>query len=182
MPHLMRPAVAQLHFRLDARCFHPELFDTLASRRVERSDDALQVRILPSGHLLEWTNYETSFTELLIPSSQVLPKTELQILYKCSGSWRGQAQSNDIRYGVNGQVEFMTPEVFRQVHEELAQDGLRRGFIFHFEPAPRLGLTPLSYLTVEAFPHGLAISTFHTFPDELAIIRTQSLIEFPAVR
>ena len=32
-------------------------------------------------------------------------------------------------------------------------------------------------LVVGAGPTGLAVATFHTFPDEFAVLKTQSLIE-----
>jgi hypothetical protein len=67
--------------------------------------------------------------------------------------------------------------VFLHVHEELAADGARRGLLFHFRPQHRLGLTPLGFVTVDAIPTGLSIAAFHTFPDEFAVVKTQSLIE-----
>ena len=36
---------------------------------------------------------------------------------------------------------------------------------------------PLGLITVEARPGCLFLSTFHTFPDEYAVVKTQSLIE-----
>jgi hypothetical protein len=174
---LTRPRVAELGFRVDTRCFHPELFETLAFRRVQRSDDLLQVRIIPTGHLLQWSLGEIAFTELLISQDSPLSTNHRKLQFPCVGSWRGRCEQDGIVYGINGQLEKMTPEVFRQTHDELAADGLRRGLIFHFAPQQQLGYPPLSYLTVEAFPGGLSISAFHTFPDELSIIRTQSLIE-----
>jgi hypothetical protein len=174
---LIRPRVAELQFRVDSRCFHPELFQTLAFRRVQRSDDLLQVRIIPSGHVLQWTQGDLSFTESLIVPALTLPDADRKLQFKCAGSWRGRCEKDGIVYGINGQVELMEPDVFQHVHDELAADGLRRGLLFHFQPQTRLGLTPLSYMTVEAFPGGLSISAFHTFPDELTVLRTQSLIE-----
>ena len=82
-----------------------------------------------------------------------------------------------MRYQVTLSVEVLPPEVFLNFHEELAADGARRGLLFHFRPHHRLGLTPIGLVTAEALPTGLAVSAFHTFPDEFTVVKTQSLIE-----
>ena len=82
-----------------------------------------------------------------------------------------------LRVEVGLQLEVLPPDVFLHVHEELAADGARSGLIFHFRPQHRLGLTPLGYVTVTPVRTGLSIAAFHTFPDEFAVVKTQSLIE-----
>jgi hypothetical protein len=39
-------------------------------------------------------------------------------------------------------------------------------------------LNPISLVTVDAVRGGVAVQAFHTFPDECAVVKTQSLIEF----
>ena len=78
---------------------------------------------------------------------------------------------------MSSQVEILPPEQFLHVHEELVADGARKGMLFHFRPENRFGLSPLGVVIVEALPACLSVSAFHTFPDEFAIIKTQSLIE-----
>ena len=50
--------------------------------------------------------------------------------------------------------------------------------MFHCRSGNRLGLSPLGVVIVQAVPSGLSATAFHTFPDELALIKTQSLIEW----
>jgi hypothetical protein len=40
-----------------------------------------------------------------------------------------------------------------------------------------MATAPLTHIHVEARVKGLSIHAFHTFPDECAIVRTQSLFE-----
>ena len=100
-----------------------------------------------------------------------------RLAYRFEAERRGRCDVADVRYQVGLQVEVLPPEVFLHVHEELAADGARRGLLFHFRPHHRLGLTPLGFVTAELLPTGLAVAAFHTFPDEFAIVKTQSLIE-----
>ncbi|MBA3585393.1 MAG: DUF2617 domain-containing protein, partial [Gemmatimonadetes bacterium] len=53
-----------------------------------------------------------------------------------------------------------------------------RGGLFHrFAKSDRMAPSPVSHIQIEARPRGLLALGFHTFPDERAIVRTQSLFE-----
>lgn len=175
---IARPRLADVVYRLYDRPLHPELLEPLAIRRVTRDDYSLTVQITPTGHTLDWCRGDAHLFEVLATQNQELPETGRRLAFRFGGESRGKCRiGSTIDYQVNLQTEFLAPEVFVHVHEELAHDGPRRGLVFHFRPNNRLGLTPLGLISVEALPTGLAIACFHTFPDEFAIIRTQSLIE-----
>ena len=55
---------------------------------------------------------------------------------------------------------------------------LVRGIFYNFLPHHRLAVAPLSHIAVEARARSLLIHAFHTFPDDCAIVKTQSLFEF----
>jgi uncharacterized protein DUF2617 len=63
------------------------------------------------------------------------------------------------------------------VHEELRADGCKRGLLHNFPSRHRLDIAPLGFITADARPGCLCLSTFHTFPCESTIVKTQSLIE-----
>jgi hypothetical protein len=44
-------------------------------------------------------------------------------------------------------------------------------------PHRRLGLSPLGFVTADARPGCLVINTFHTFPADCTLLKTQTLIE-----
>ena len=56
-------------------------------------------------------------------------------------------------------------------------DGSKRGFLQHFPAPDYLGLAPLGFVTADARQGCLILSTFHTFPGEYTVVKTQSLIE-----
>ena len=175
---ITRPRLDDLVFRLYDRPVHPELFDTLAERRVRRDGYTLTVRITPTGHVLHWTRDDRHVVEVTATADQTLPDAGRRLAYRFQGECRGRCRiGDDVDYQVCVQAELLAPEVFLRVHEDLAADGGRRGMLFHFRPNHRLGLTPLGIVTVEALPSGLSVSSFHTYPDEFAVIKTQSLIE-----
>lgn len=75
------------------------------------------------------------------------------------------------------QVEVLPPEIFLHVHDEILADGSKRGLLHHFPASDRLGISPLGFISAEARPGLLLLSSFHTFPDEHTVVKTQSLIE-----
>lgn len=177
---IVRPRVAELVFRVYDRSLHPELVETLAIRRVRRNDETLTVRITPTGHLLEWSVHDRYLTEVTTTKdeSEALPIAGRRLVHRVEGSRRGSFPlPGGGRYQFELSVEILPPEVFLQVHQELADDGARRGLLFHFRPHHRLGLTPIGFVTVDVIPTGLAVNAFHTFPEEFTVLKTQSLIE-----
>jgi uncharacterized protein DUF2617 len=174
-----RPRIADVVFRLYDRPLHPELFDVLACRMVERDGYTLAVRLTRTGHILSWSNGRANLSELTATTDMELPEAGRVLVHKFGG---GQTSRSDfaggVQYVVSSQLEVLQPEQFHHVHEELALDGARKGLVFHCRTGNRLGFSPLGVVIVQSIPSGLSAAAFHTFPDELAIIKTQSLIEW----
>ena len=61
----------------------------------------------------------------------------------------------------------------------MAQDGLRQGMLQKFNASGRMALGALSYINVEMRTRKLFIQAFHTFPDDYAIVKTQSVFQLP---
>ncbi|MCI0464981.1 MAG: DUF2617 family protein, partial [Gemmataceae bacterium] len=74
-------------------------------------------------------------------------------------------------------VETLQPEIYLHVHDEILADGGKRGLLHNFQPNHRLLLAPLGFVTAEARAGCLFLSTFHTFPEEHTVVKSQSLIE-----
>ena len=61
---LVRPPVAELVFQLFGKPLHPELFDILAARRLEREDYQLRIWITRTGHVISFENEDVLLTEV----------------------------------------------------------------------------------------------------------------------
>src|SRR5262249_42942369 len=62
--YILRPNVSDLVFQLYGRPLHPELFDILAVRKIQREDYSLSVRITRTGHVVTWENADVVLTEV----------------------------------------------------------------------------------------------------------------------
>jgi hypothetical protein len=177
-PSFVRPPVSELVFRLYTRPLHPELFEPLAVRRVDRDGYTLTAAVTRTGHALTWVRGKACLVEVMATADQSLPDFGRRLGHRLNAERTGKCEvAPGIRYQVSSQLEVLQPEQFVHVHEELLADGLRKGLVSHFKPGHRLGLSPLGVVIVEALPHCLSVSAFHTFPDEFAVVKTQSLIE-----
>jgi hypothetical protein len=174
---ILRPPVGDLHFHLYGRPLHPELFEILAERRIRREDYEIVVRITRTGHVISWENADVFLTEVTA-GDEPLPEKRRLLDYRLRNEHNGNVNcAGNITYQMSFQVETLPPEIFLHVHDEILADGGKRGLLHHFRPNHRLAVAPLSFISVEARPGCLLCSTFHTFPDEHAVVKTQSLIE-----
>jgi len=174
----LRPRVAELVFHLYDRPLHPELFDVLATRTVQRKNYMLTVRITRTGHVISWDSVSSHLTEVTATSETPLPNYRALVARKMHGEHNDSlAWAAGLNYQTSFQVETLADEVFAHVHDEILRDGLKRGLLHNFRPNNRLALAPLGYVTTEAWAGNLVVSTFHTFPEERTVVKTQSLIE-----
>jgi hypothetical protein len=174
---LVRPRVADVVFRLYDRPLHPELFDAVAAKTVVRDGRRLTVRLTRTGHTLGWTGCGIHLEEVTASTDQELPGSGVRLAHRFEGERRGRCELAGVRYQMALQVEVLEPEQFVHLHAELVADGVRKGLVYHCKTGNRVGLSPLGVVIVEALPRCLSVTAFHTFPDELAVLKTQSLIE-----
>src|SRR5438132_5472268 len=174
----LRPKVSELVFQLYGRPLHPEFFDILALRKIQREDYDLTVRITRTGHIITWENRDVILTEVTAAADQPMPEKRRLLSYRLRGEHSGSLHcAHGISYQMSFQVEVLTQQVFLHVHDEILADGGKRGLLHNFQPNHRLALAPLGFVTVETRAGCLFLSTFHTFPDEHSVVKSQTLIE-----
>ena len=178
MSVLVRPPVTDLVFQLYSKPLHPELFDILACRKVQREDYEINVRITRSGHFITWETASGILSEVVGDVNALLAETPKLVRHRLAGEQTAAVSlSNGLRYQASFQVETLAPEVFLHIHDEIIADAAKGGLLHNFHPSNRLATSPLGYVSVQAKPGLLLWSTFHTFPEENAVLKTQSLIE-----
>ncbi|MCI0637541.1 MAG: DUF2617 family protein [Gemmataceae bacterium] len=175
--YFVRPRVADLVFQVYSRPLHPELFDILAVRKIQREDYELSVHVTRSGHFFTWRNPDLMLTEVADVDQSFVQHRRL-LRYKMRGEHTGAVPlGRGFVYQTSFQVETVPPEIFLHVHDEILADGGKRGLLHNFQPNHRLAVAPLGYIAAEARAGCLIISCFHTFPEENTVIKSQTLIE-----
>jgi hypothetical protein len=125
-----------------------------------------------------WNNGAVFLAEVADIPIQEIINTRRLLHYRLRGEHTASVQcGRGIVYQTSFQVESLPPEIFLHVHDEIVADGAKRGLLHNFQPNHRLAIAPLGFVTVETRARCLFINSFHTFPDENAVVKAQSLIE-----
>ena len=174
----IRPRIKELVFQLYGRPLHPELFEIHDSRTVSRGDYEVTVQITSAGHVVKWRYQGLTLTEVATSAHYPLPQRQRLISYRLSGERNDSVECRGgVRYQMGFQLEPVDPEVFWTFQQELCHDGERGGMLHRFESSGRMALGALSYINVETRSRSLIVQAFHTFPDDCAIVKSQSMFE-----
>lgn len=176
----VRPKVAEMSFQLYGRSLHPELFQTYVSRKVERGNYVADVDITSAGHVVSWRYKGLTLTEVAAATHHPLPQKRRLLSHRLRG------EKNDaivcrggVKYHTSIQLETVSPDIFWTFQQELTMDGEKRGMFHLFDASGRIAMGALSYINLETRNRSLLIQAFHTFPDDYAIVKSQSMFELP---
>jgi hypothetical protein len=176
----VRPKVAELVFQLYGRALHPELFQVYETRTVSRGKYEAKIDITSAGHVVTWRYHGMTLTEVATSAHHPLPQLRRLLSAKLKGLRNDRVECRGgAAYQVSFQLEQVDPEIFWTFQQELAFDGQRQGMLHRFESSGRFALGAISYINVETRARCMLVQAFHTFPDDYAIVKSQSLFEIP---
>ncbi|TWU47416.1 hypothetical protein Poly51_52160 [Rubripirellula tenax] len=176
----VRPKVAELAFHVFSRSLHPELYTIHKSRRVERDNYSAQIEITNCGHVVTWNAGGLTLCEVATSAHQPLPRRRLLLSKPLKGSRTERADCRQgIDYRTHFQLEPVDPDMFWMVQQQLGS-GPTEGLLHNFDASGRMALGALSYVSVEMRRHSMLVQAIHTFPDDFAIVKVESLFSIDA--
>jgi len=171
-------AVGELTFSLFQRALHPELFNIYGRRHLKTEQYEVLVWATGCSHVVSVFSGDVCLTELISPNSEMLPKRGLIERFQFRGQRTHKCTlSRGLSYMTDFQVEKMSANLYRQSHLDLQRFARNRGMFITFPEYACGGLEPFSYIDFEARRYELHIHAFHAFPDQVTIIKTQSLFD-----
>jgi hypothetical protein len=181
----VRPKVAELAFHVFSRSLHPELYSVEKTREVARSNYRARVDITNCGHVITWTtdveNQGTGLTicEVATGAHQPVPKRRCLLTKPLKGSRSERVKCRGgVGYRTHFQLEPVDPELFWMVHQQLG-DSPTQGLLHTFDASGRMAMGALSYVNVETRDKSMMVQAIHTFPDDYAIVKVESLFSLP---
>lgn len=176
-----RPHIEEVAFEIYDRAIHPEFFDIINRR--EFAIHAYQMRVIAAltcdGHVIEYRHPRFRVVEVLGSTADERPVSGLNRKVKIRHHHQFDNPISDqalCRFGL--QKEVLEIAVFERMQEEIAADARKSKLKALFPSNNGLELSGVSYLTVNTLPGAIAVQTFHTFPEDTGILKTQTLIEF----
>lgn len=175
---IFRPPVTDLTYQVFDRPFHPELIDALSTRTFERDGYLLRLHLTAAGHVVEWRLGRFHLVEVLGDADQKTPEHGQLFAHRVGGE-RSECvtPSAQVSYQTCFQLERVPRGIYHHLDGELRHDSRQNGVLQVLSPHDRLGLSPLSYVDLQARKNSLVIHTFHTFPSDYAIVKSQTLID-----
>jgi hypothetical protein len=181
----VRPKVAELAFHVFSRSLHPELYTIHQSRVIERVEYQARIDITNCGHVVTWNvpsqNSDqinkpvATICEVATSALQPLPKRRLLLSKSLKGSRTERVNCRTgVCYRTHFQLEPVGPDLFWMVGQQLSK-GATEGLLHQFDASGRMALGALSYISVETRRKSMLIQAIHTFPDDYAIVKVESL-------
>ena len=168
----------ELRFIVYNRAVHPELFDIWHDHRIVQAGYQAQVWVTGLSHVVGFHRGNATVTELIAPAGTMLPQRGQLVCLGMRGE-RDQEFVHDegIRYISSFQVERLSPRVYQKVHAELADRDGADAMTVLFPQWATSAIVPLTTIDVEAKIGHLHLFSYHLFPDELTIVKSQSIFE-----
>ena len=177
----VRPRIAELVFQLYGRSLHPELFEIHRTRQIERGGYIATVQITNAGHVVTWQYDGMTLTEVAASAQHPLPQRRRLMSHRLKGTCKRRARMprrRDVPRGIlagagrKGNLLDLSERAHRR-------SDAREGLLHCFESSGRFGLGAMSYVNLESRDRSLKVQAFHTFPDDYAIVKSQSVFSLP---
>ena len=176
-------AVDGLTFSLFQRPLHPELFQIYAERRLKTNKYEALVWITGCTHVVSVFAAEVVLSEVISTPGQPLPQRGLIERFQFRGPRSHKCTlSRGLSYMTDFQVEKMSPNLYRQSHRDLERFAQNRGLFVKFPELETGGLQPFCYVDFEARQSELHIHAFAAYPEQVTMLKTQSLFDFHETR
>lgn len=171
----IRPRVAELTFQVFGRALHPELFQVYKTFQVKRNNFSAQVDITNDGHRVTWTAGTVTLTEVAASARQLLPQRRRLAAHNLQGSASDRiAYHLGVDYRYQYALERVPAEMFWMIQQQLGNDAKNHELIQVFENSGRMAIGGLSFVHLETRQKSLRVQAIHTFPDDLALVKTES--------
>ncbi|MGB3087595.1 MAG: DUF2617 family protein [Phycisphaerae bacterium] len=168
--------VGDLHLSVYLRPLHPEFFTIRARRAFKQATFEAEVWLLDTGHVISFIDGEQVVTEVVAPRDLRLPRRGLIREANVAGEREQRVEARGpIVYRTVYHVDAQDPATYRREVEELLA-GAQQGHLFVEGPRD-LGRRVFSYALPELRVRSLLVHTWHGFPAESTILKTQTLIE-----
>ena len=178
-PPKVNVAVDELTFSLFQRPLHPELFKIYAKRRLKTEKYEALIWVTGCTHMVSIFAGDVCLSEVISIPHQPLPQRGLIERFQLKGPRSHKCTlSRGVNYMTDFQVEKMRAGLYKQSHADLERFARNRGVFVKFPELEIDGLEPFCYVDFEARQSELHIHTFSAYPDQLTMIKTQSLFDF----
>ena len=172
-------SVSSLRFFLFDRPLHPELFRVYHDHHITTGAYEARIWVTGCSHVISFHREEAVLTQVIAEADSLLPNKGRLLELPLRGERdHHHNHTEQINYMMNFQLESMSRNVYSKTHHDLANQGVHSGiFVPLSDWRTQDNLTPFTFIDFQAKPKELHLFTYHAFPEELKMVRTQSIFE-----
>ncbi len=174
---LSRPDVADMVLRTFERTVHPELFESEKQSTINFGGNRATLRLGRTGHVIEFRSADAVITEVATTKHEEMPSTKKVIDRRLIGYRTHMIDLPGIRYHCSYQLEHVPLDVYLQLHREFEVDARNATLSVQLPGSTPQSPSCISLLKCDILSEGLVVHGFHTFPENAAILRIQTLFE-----
>ncbi len=173
-----KQSVKQLKFVVYTRPLHPELFEIHHDHHISQPAFDGAIWVTGCTHVVRFSVQDETVTEVMAQAEDELPERGLVVSFRCRGEKQHQFETQrGLHYMMNLQVETMSEKVYASTHQDLIAAAESKGIYVPIPKWQTSALTPFCHVDYHTTADSLHIFAYHAFPDELTIVKTQSIFE-----
>ena len=175
-----RPCVSELVFLHYDRPLHPEFFQIVASRTMERKNYTLTISLTNTGHVAMLRGKAADSRTFYVSEAATAAHLEMPVSPVSAFHFKGK-QHETIRLSDHLFVETtfnretLELNAFMALQTELTKANELDGLFYHFGPNGRIAMGGLSYVTLDAWYKRVRVRAYHTFPECCRVHTTDSV-------
>ena len=187
-------ALENLWLGVYVRPIHPEFFDIWARRVYKRPAYEAEFWLVGPGHLLTVMAGQDCITEILVPQKLLLPTRGLLRRWKIRREHDARLEfRGPLTYQMTFQVEHMLLEEYLEHEMDLLTSSSKGGVFCLFDDSGgpsavkdsaharhHPGEAPFAYAMLQPCANAFLLHTFHGFPAESTILKTQTVVDIVA--
>ncbi|WP_146445605.1 DUF2617 family protein [Botrimarina colliarenosi] len=168
--------------------------DVVADEEAHRDATGYEavIQITSAGHVVRWRQGGMTLTEVCASSHQPLPTRRRLMSHRLEGERTERVECRGgVVYETNLALETASTEALQSYQQEfdlmslqgssLPTGGGGSALLHRFEASGRAGVSlgAISFVDVQARDLSLRIRALHTFPDDHAVVKTESVFRLP---
>ncbi|MBL4885765.1 MAG: DUF2617 family protein [Planctomycetaceae bacterium] len=176
---ISRPETTDLAVSLFARTLHPELFEPHECFEYRGGTYQATVQLTSRGHTVEFRRDEQFVTEVIDCKQALLPSIKRLCLYAIESNRSLNYQlEGGLKVDLCFECEYITPDIYNRIEQEYWKDA-QSATLSHLDDSSGFNGSPgLSFIRIDPQEDALSVHGFHLYPEECAIVKSQSLFSF----
>lgn len=157
---------------------HPEFFKIGGRSHEQLANYEFEAWIHPGGHTVRFEHDGATVTEIVVPTSSVLPDRGILTTIPCVGEKDfDEIYSDRISFVTSIQTESLSEHLYMGSYREMLEHGQGSECLMVYDEDKPTGLPDLSLVELQRYADQVHVQSYHFVGDGGFVLRTQSIMQ-----